>query len=164
MPNGIHGSFIILQINGKYAFIKREIDGLWDITGGGYEIDEIDYRKVAIREMQEEVGIKCKKECLHFCAVLGQRLKREDSLRYGGVTHGYVYLHYLILYKLPKIKLSAEHTDYKLFSYEEIIANYKQFKSGPLWLFFTFLEYQRTNKLQEGLLYDRRIWQKKEYL
>lgn len=164
MPNGINGSFIILQINGKYAFIKRKQDGLWDIPGGGYNIDEIDYKKVGLRELCEEMKIKCKKSCLHFCAILGQRLKADDSLAYGGVTHGYVYLHYAIMYKKPRIRLSDEHTEYKLFTYEEIIANYKEFKSGPLWLFFTFLEYQRTNKLQEGLLYDRRIWQRKEYV
>lgn len=163
MANGIHGAFTILQINGKFAFIKREKDGLWDIPGGGYEITEIDYRKVAVREMIEEMRVRCKKSDLNLCAILGQRLKKEDVERYGGVTHGYVYLHFLILYKEPVVKLSKEHTEYKLFTYEEIIQNYKQFKSGPLWLFFTFLEYQRTNKLQEGLIFEKRFWQRKEY-
>lgn len=162
--NGINGAFTVLQINGKYAFIKREKDGMWDLPGGGYEITEIDYRKVATREILEEMGITCNKLHLNVCGMLGQRLKAEDSMAYGGVKYGFVHLHFLILYKKPRVRLSKEHTEYKLFSYEEIIENYKQFKSGPLWLFFTFLEYQRTNKLQEGLLYDRRIWQRKEYV
>jgi 8-oxo-dGTP pyrophosphatase MutT (NUDIX family) len=163
MANGIHGAFTILQINGKFAFIKREKDGLWDIPGGGFEITEIDYRKVAARELWEEMRIRCKKEHLNVCATLGQKLKAVDVERYGGVTHGYVFLHFLIIYKESSVRLSREHTEYKLFTYEEVIRDYKQFKSGPLWLFFTFLEYQRTNKLQEGLVFDRRFWQEIEY-
>lgn len=171
MPNGINGSFIILQINGKYLFIKRITDDLWDIPGGGYNLyennnkDEISHYEVAIRETKEEIGIKCDKKYLHLCAMLIQTLKKSDFEYYGGVIrYGVVYLHYYILYQIPSIRLSEEHTQYALFDYQDIIDNYKNFKSGPLWLFFTFLEYQRTNIIQEGLLSDRRIWQGKEYL
>ena len=164
MVRGMNGSFVMLQTCGKFDFIQREADGLWDIPGGGYEITEIDYKQVGKRELEEETGVLCKKEDLILCGILGQRLKKEDSERYGGVTHGYVFLHSLILYEKPEIILSEEHIKHKRFTYEEVIKNYKSFKSGPLWLFFTFLEYQRTGNVQEGLLYDRRIWQGKEYL
>lgn len=164
MANGLNGSFTILQTNGKFVFIKREKDGLWDIPGGGYDIKEINYRKVAKRELEEETGVICSESDLTLCATLAQRLRAEDSKIYGGVTHGYVFLHSLVLYKKPIITLSAEHTHHKTFTYEQVLRNYKSFKSGPLWLFFTFLEYQRTGQIQEGLLYDRRIWQNKEYI
>ncbi len=161
--NGLHGAFTILQVNGKYAFIRREHDGLWDIPGGGYSSKEINYKKVARRELIEEMAIRFPHKYFRLCGILGQKLKKVDSLAYGGVTHGYAYLHYIILYKEPVVTLSEEHTEYRLFSYEEVISNYKDFKSGPLWLFFTFLEFQRTNEIQEGLLRDRMLWQGKEY-
>lgn len=164
MANGLNGSFIILQTNGKYDFIKREKDGLWDIPGGGYDIKEINYRKVAKRELEEETGITCEETDLTLCATLGQQLRESDSLLYGGVTHGYVFLHSLVLYKEPIISLSSEHTEHRRFTYEEVLQSYKTFKSGPLWLFFTFLEYQRTGQIQEGLIRERRIWQGKEYI
>jgi 8-oxo-dGTP pyrophosphatase MutT (NUDIX family) len=160
---GINGAFVILQIMGKYLFLRRTDNSLWDLTGGGFEITEIDYKNVLLREIVEEIYVKLPPESLHLCAILGQRLPKQVSEQYGGVENGYVFLHYAMLYTMPEIKLDGEHNQWKLFSYDEIIENYKDFSSGPLWQFFTFLSFQETNKLQEGMLRDRRIWQGKEY-
>lgn len=159
----INGSFVILQINGKCAFLKRNDNGLWDLPGGGFDITEIDYKGVVLREVTEEMDVTISRDSLHLCAILGQRLKKEVSEMHGGIEMGYTFLHYVMLYTMPTITLDGEHSEWQLFSYDEIIANYKDFSSGPLWQYFTFLAYQETNKLQEGILYDRRIWQGKEY-
>lgn len=159
----IFGSFAIINIKGRFLFLKRERDALWDIAGGGFDINETDYKKVAIREVSEEAGIIIKPEQLNLIAVLSQKLKKEDAEKYR-VSNGFLYLHSLFLFEETEILLSSEHTEYKLFEYKEIIEDYRNFKSGPLWMYFTFLEHQRTNKLQEGPLSERRFWQGKEYL
>ncbi len=164
----INGSFIVFQINGKYLFLKRLDNQLWDLPGGGYEVDEIDYRKVAVREAKEEAGIEINPKSMQLCAILGQRLKKEVRDHYDGkVEFGTVYLHCSIIYTEPgkecKITLGNEHSEYKLFDYEEIISHFTEFSSGPLWMFFTSLAYHQTKKVQEGMLFDRRMWQGKEY-
>ncbi len=160
----INGSFVSIQINGKYLFIKRNDNGLWDLTGGGFDVDEIDYKGVVLREVAEEINFSLQRKQIQLCAILGQKLKAEVSGQYGGIKNGLVFLHCAILYEMPPILLSEEHTEWKLFDYEEIIENYKDFSSGILWMFFSLLAFHQTKKVQEGMLYDRRIWQEKEYV
>lgn len=159
----INGSFVLIEIAKKYLFIKREDNGLWDLVGGGFDVDEIDYKGVAIREALEEIGCEIPRKKLQLCAILGQRLKAEVSAQYGGITSGFVFLHTCILWELPQITLSDEHTDWKLFTYEEIIDNYKEFSSGALWEFFAVMTFHEKKTLQEGKLRDRRLWQGTEY-
>lgn len=160
----INGSFAIIQVNGKYPFIKREDNGLWEMPGGGYESSEYDYKKVLLREIEEETGIKLTPKQLQLCAILGQKLKKKVSEQHGGVQYGLAFLHCCILYEeLPQIKLSDEHTDWRMFTYEEIINEWETFSSGPLWFFFTFLMYQQKKEVQEGTVFEKRFWQGKEY-
>lgn len=159
----INGSFTIIQINGKYLFLKREADGLWDLVGGGYDPSEVKYREVAKREAFEEAGIDLDKDSLELIAILGQQLRKDFIAKYG-VKYGYVFIHQAVFYEEHQITLSREHTEYKLFTYEEIISDYKKFKSGPLWMFFTFLAFKDSGKLQEGMLGERRFWHGKEYI
>jgi 8-oxo-dGTP pyrophosphatase MutT (NUDIX family) len=160
----INGSFTLIEIERKHLFIKRNDNGLWDITGGGFDADEIDYTGVAKREVREEVQVELARKQLQLCAILGQRLKKEISEQYGGIQKGLVFLHSTILYEQPTITLGDEHSDWNLFGYEEITKHYKEFSSGILWMYFTLLSYHQTKKLQEGMLYDRRMWQGKEYV
>ena len=165
----INGSFTVIQINGKYLFLKRIDKGLWDLPGGGYEIDEVDYRAVAIREAKEEAGIELSPKQLQLCAILWQQLPKRVLDHYEGkIKYGTVFLHCSILYteKNPDeiLHIGDEHSEYQLFTYEEIINNYKNFSSGPLWMFFTSLAFHQTKKVQEGMLSERRIWQRKEYI
>ncbi len=160
----INGSFILIQANGKYPFIRRNDNGLWELAGGGYETSEYDYKKVALRELAEEMGIALSPKQVQLCAILGQKLKKVVSQRYGDVEYGLAFLHCYFLYgAIPDIKLSDEHTEYRLFTYEEIITEWESFSSGPLWLFFTFLAFQQNKKVQEGTVFERRFWQGKEY-
>lgn len=159
----INGSFAIMQINGKYLFLKRHDNGKWDLVGGGYDIHEVLHKVVVGREIKEEINLEIQPELLHLCATLGQRLKKSVSEKYGGIQFGTIYVYYVILYGEYTIVLDDEHTEYKLFSYEEIMENWKDFSSGPLWQFFTFLTFQEENELQDGMLWDRRTWKGKEY-
>lgn len=164
----INGSFNLIQINGKYLFIKRSDTGLWDITGGGFDTHEICYTEVALRETYEEIRIPLTKEQVQLCAILGQRLKKEVSEQYGGIEKGFLFLHTTSLYLESDsieqaLQVSDEHSSYKFFSYEEIIETWESFSSGALWMFFTKLCFHQENKIQEGMLFDRRWWQGKEY-
>jgi 8-oxo-dGTP pyrophosphatase MutT (NUDIX family) len=165
----INGSFIVAEINRKYLFLRRIDNGLWDLLGGGYEVDEIDYRKVAVREAKEEGGIIIGPRDLQLCAILGQKLPQRVRDHYDGkIEYGSLYLHTYIHYTEPgkefPITLGNEHSEYRLFTYDEIISEYKDFSSGPLWMFFTSLTYHQTKKVQEGMLYERRLWQGKAYI
>lgn len=169
MTYHMHGSFLILEVNGKYLFLKRNDNGRWDLPGGGFNMDEVDYKKVVLRELEEEAGIKIDREALQLCANLGQRLKKEVVEHYGGNAHmGFVWLHCVTVHKAPDeefpVSPGNEHSDYRFFTYDEIINEYETFSSGPLWFFFTFLAFRQTGKVQEGMLWDRRFWQEKEYV
>ncbi len=161
----INGSFAVIQMNGKYPFIRRKDNNLWDLAGGGYEPIEYNYKEVVLREIEEEMSIKLIPKQLQLCAILGQKLKKSVSEQYGGINYGLVFLHSCILYgdNLSSIHISDEHTESRLFTYDEIIGEWENFSSGPLWLFFTFLTFQQTKKVQEGLLFDRKSWQGRDY-
>lgn len=159
----MHGSFCITQIKGKTLFLKREADGLWDLLGGGFEGSEVNYRQVLSREAFEEGGIDLSKDSLKLVAILGQTL-RADIAEKHGVKFGFTFVHTATFYEDQVITLSREHTEYRLFTYEEIISDYKKFKSGPLWMYFAYLAFVDTGELQEGMLKDRRFWKGKEYL
>jgi 8-oxo-dGTP pyrophosphatase MutT (NUDIX family) len=159
----INGSFVIVEYNGKYLWMDRSDNGLGDIPGGGFNCDETDDLGVGRRELIEETRIKLPRESFYLCAKLGQRLKEEIAKKHN-VHNGYAFLYRANLYEEPIIKLSKEHTKYYFLSYEEIISSYKKLSSGPLWLFFTYLAFKETYTLQTGKLYDRRIWQGKEYI
>lgn len=163
----INGSFNLIEINGKYLFIKRSDSHLWDLTGGGFDAHEIDYTEVAIRETKEEVNISLSRKEISLCAILGQRLPKKISEQYGGIEKGFLFLHTTILYGKASeypISLSDEHIEYRLFDYEEIIAHWESFSPGALWMFFTVLTFHQKKKIQEGMLFERRFWQGKEYL
>ena len=159
----INGAFTIISYDGKYLFIKRKDKGKWDLPGGGFDVNEIDYKGVTVREIKEETGIIITREDLKLCAILGQRLPERVRNEYK-VDFGLVFLHSLFLHQEPEITLSDEHTEFKFFSYTEILSEYKNFSSGPLWEFFTFLKFQETGTLQEGMLRDRSVWLEKAYI
>lgn len=164
--NGINGSFNLLRINGKYLFLKSANSGLWEITGGGFEVTETDHSKIALRETFEESGIKVTREQMTLCATLGQTLRKETSEQYNGLKVGLLFVYLTILYGdtiEDSIILSDEHTEYRLFHYEEIIANWETFSSGSLWMFFTILAFEQSRRNQEGLLVERSEWQGKVY-
>lgn len=159
----INGAFTIISYDGKYLFIKRKDKGKWDLPGGGFDVNEIDYKGVTVREIKEETGIITTREDLKLCAILGQRLPKHIRDKYE-LDFGLVFLHRLFLHKEPEVFISDEHTDFKFFSQTEIFSSYQDFSSGPLWLFFTFLKAQESGELQEGMLSDRKIWLGEAYI
>jgi hypothetical protein len=54
--------------------------------------------------------------------------------------------------------IAGEHSEYRFFTQQEIITQYTEFSSGPLWSFFTYLAFLETQKIQEGMLRDRATW------
>ena len=153
----INGAFNIIEYDGGILFLKRKDNGLWDLVGGGFDVNEVDYKGVAIREIGEEIGLMVERDRLNLFAVLGQRLPKKVQDEYK-VEKGLIFLHHLILHEKPKIILSDEHTDYSFFSYSKILEHWKEFSSGPLWQVFTYLSFKETLKLQEGMLKDRATW------
>lgn len=169
MEPSFNGSFTVISYRKnifyprQYLFLKREQDELWDLPGGGFSINETNYKQIARREVREETTLLIKIKKLKLIAILGQVL-RSDLIKQYGVRHGFVFVTYTKLQKTPKICLSSEHTDYHFFTRQEIFSQYKKFKSGPLWIFFTYLKFQKTGKIQEGMVRDHRFWQGQEYL
>ncbi len=163
----INGAFTVIAINGKFLFLKRLDKGLWDLPGGGFEPSEIAYREVTRREIKEETGLALQPDQIQLCGILGQRLKKSVTEQHGGIEKGLIFLHCAILYNdcttPPPIIVGNEHSEFRLFTYEEIIAEYKDFSSGPLAMFFTYLLFQQTNKVQEGMLSARIKWKGKDY-
>lgn len=153
----INGGFTVISFNGTFLFIKRRDKGLWDLPGGGFDVNEVDYKGVSVREIKEETGIITTSSYLKLFAILGQKLPVRIRQEYK-VDYGLIFLHELFLHQEPVITLSDEHTDFKFFKYTEILESYKDFSSGPLWEFFTYLKFQETGILQEGMLGDRSIW------
>ncbi len=158
----INGAFTVCSYDGKYLFLKRKDNNLWDLPGGGFDPNEIDYKSVAVRELKEEAGVSVSKNQLNLFAILGQKIKKVFSDQYG-VENGFLFLHSLVLHEKPEINLGDEHTEYQFFSYTEILEQYKNFSSGQLWSFFTFLAFSETQQFQEGLLRERKSWLGKEY-
>lgn len=162
----INGAFTIIFYNGTFLFLKRKDKLLWDLPGGGFESDEVDYKSVAIREAKEEAGIDLVREKLHLFAILGQRL-RQEAIQKHQVSRGFLFLHYTILHTAPVITIdpiAGEHSEYRFFTQQEIITRYTEFSSGPLWSFFTYLAFLETQKIQEGMLRDRATWLGKTYV
>ncbi len=159
----INGAFNLLIYKGEHLFLKRKTNGLWDLVGGGFDVDEVDYKGVAIRETKEETGIDIAREQLILYGILGQTLPKRIQEKYQ-VQKGLIFLHAVILRELPEIVLSDEHTEYKFFSQKEVFENYQQFSSGPLWEFFTYLAFQETCRIQEGMLKERSMWLGKSYV
>lgn len=161
----MNGSFAVIKVNGKILWIKREDNGLWELPGGGFENFEDSYKSVVSREIKEETGLDIPSNQLTLCAVLTQTLKEAISIKYGGLKHGLVFVHSSVQYvdHEPTIVLSKEHTDCKFFSYPEIKEVWEKFSSGPLWMYFAYLAYEQTGKLQEGTVSARRKWQEKDY-
>lgn len=159
----INGAFSVVSYDGKYLFLKRKDKGLWDLPGGGFDVNEMDYKGVAVREIREETGIIIPRQTLRLVGILGQRLRKEFIEEYK-VQFGLIFLHSVVLYEDPLITLSDEHTEFRWFSYLEVLEKYREFSSGPLWEFFTFLKFQETGILQEGMLRDRATWLGKSYV
>lgn len=62
-------------------FLLEEDKGKWDLPGGGFDVNEIDYKGVAVREIKEETGIVTTREELKLCAILGQTLPLKNKDR-----------------------------------------------------------------------------------
>lgn len=159
---GLNGAFTVIDYDGKYLFIKRKDKGTWDLPGGGFDPSEIDFTLIAVREAMEEIGVSILEEQMVLYAVLGQRLRKEAREKYN-TEKGLLFLQYVILHEEPNITLGNEHTEYRFFSYTEIISNWKSFSSGPLWIFFAYLKYQQTQKIQKGELQSYSVWQGIDY-
>ena len=70
----INGGFTVISFNGTFLFIKRRDKGLWDLPGGGFDVNEVDYKGVSVREIKEETGIITTSSYLKLFAILGQKL------------------------------------------------------------------------------------------
>ena len=82
-------------------------DGRWQLPGGGVKRRE-NFAKAALREMEEEVGIKTALSNLKY---LGERQIKDNGLRY--------ICHYFLLKELGSINPKAGH-EIKQFKFEKI--------------------------------------------
>jgi len=161
----INGSFALIKNNERSLWLQREDNGLLELPGGGSNNNEYHHKMVLIREIEEETKLKIKQSRLRLYAQLGQRLSPDTSQQFGGIEYGSVFLYYSNLYESSfEITLSSDHIKYFFLSHSEIIRDWKKFSSGALWMYFTYLKFQETREIQEGLLRDRRKWKGKEYL
>ncbi|HEY0979870.1 MAG TPA: NUDIX domain-containing protein [Candidatus Paceibacterota bacterium] len=164
IERSINSSFGLIRHEEQSLWLKREDNGLWELSGGGTNNDEFKHKGVLIREIEEEAGVKISEKKLRLYAVLGQRLHIETSDEFGGIQYGSLFLYYCNLPgKRPTVTLSHDHTDSRFFFHKEIMENWRDFSSGALWMYFTYLKFQETREIQEGLLYERRFWKRKKY-
>lgn len=102
----------IVKRDDTYLFLKRTDNakaypGMWDFPGGRADLGET-FREAAIRETEEETGLK---------VVLGPEVKTDIHEEERRVLT----LHYFIPESFEgDIKLSSEHTDYKWLTKEEV--------------------------------------------
>jgi 8-oxo-dGTP pyrophosphatase MutT (NUDIX family) len=93
-----YAGFFIIDINNKVLILK-ENSKLWGSPGGHIEDVDKNPKEAAIREMKEETGID-----YHKLDIL-----KEKSWTWKKTTKIYV----IKVKKIPKVKLSHEHTSYK---------------------------------------------------
>ena len=165
IERSINGSFALIKNNERSLWLQREDNKLLELPGGGSNNNEYHHKMAVLREITEEINQRIKETRLRLYAVLGQRLAAETSKQFGGIEYGSLFLYYSNLYESSfPITLSKDHTNYYFLSHSEIIKDWRKFSSGALWMYFTYLKFQETREIQEGLLFERRTWKGKKYL
>lgn len=104
---------ILIQAEGKYLVLLRQPNSrlyanCWDFSGG--KVDPGEERKESVeREVKEETGLDIVADRVVF-----KFTEEDDGLKEFWVWSA------IVLEKIPKIKLSSEHTDYRWLTLEEI--------------------------------------------
>ena len=112
------GSNAILTYNGKLLLEKRRDSDIWGMPGGGCKKWETGREAIA-REIYEELGIRIPKDA--FC-----KLKVYDNPgRIAAFRDGSIWRMVIVMYgyefpEEPKMRISAESKDLRLFTKEEI--------------------------------------------
>jgi dihydroneopterin triphosphate diphosphatase len=109
----------------KVLLLKRaDLPAFWQSVTGALRWDETDARHTALREIEEETGIRVQPEALRDLGIircfpiLPQFRERYES----GVSHN---IEYAFAVELPAevgVRLSAEHTDYGWFPAEKAVS------------------------------------------
>lgn len=123
-----HGSVAILVKKGsQILIIQRSKDDdfgpeLWDVPGGSCDNDHIDdIRGSAMRELEEEVGIKNTNKNLHYLDTYNYFCTYEKIDKKS-------FIYTLEVPQTQEITLSFEHQDYKWIQIEEL-NNYEFLKT-----------------------------------
>lgn len=146
----IHGAFTLVFCKEKILWLKRKDSGKWDLPGGGFDLDEIDFRAVASREIQEETGIIIKRDNLDIeIPPLGQNLTQSAQEYYDfKIKYGFVFVLTTHLQNEPEVVISDEHTDHQWFKVDEVLENPEDFSIGPRKMLYAFLRHKKGEKLK----------------
>ena len=108
----------VITCQGKLLLEKRRDCELWGLVGGGVRKKEEEEAAMR-REIYEELGLRISKEKLKKLAVYGEP-GRIAAYRDGSVWRMVIVVYALELEEMPEMKISAESSQLRFFSKEEL--------------------------------------------
>ncbi len=116
---GAHlGVNAIITCRGRLLLEKRRDCDIWGLVGGGVKKQESEERAIA-REIYEELGLRIKPQQLQRLAVYGEP-GRIAAYRDGSIWRMVVVVFGLELAEEPVLKISAESSQLRFFTKEEL--------------------------------------------
>ena len=108
----------IITCNGKLLLEKRRDCDIWGLVGGGVKKHETQLQAIA-REIHEELGLRIRQNRFQKLAVYGEP-GRIAAYRDGSIWRMVIEVFALELETEPDLKISAESTELRFFSKEEL--------------------------------------------
>lgn len=116
---GAHlGANAIITCQGKLLLEKRRDSDTWGLVGGGVKKQETPLQAI-VREIYEELGLRCKPEAFRKLGVYGEP-GRIAAYRDGSIWRMVVVVFALELEQEPPITISAESKDMRFFTKQEL--------------------------------------------
>ncbi len=112
------GANAIITCNGKLLLEKRRDSDTWGLVGGGVKKHETEVQAIA-REIYEELGLRIPQEKFHKLGVYGEP-GRIAAYQDGSIWRMVIVVFDLELETMPQMRISAESTDLRFFSKEEL--------------------------------------------
>ena len=112
------GANAIITCGGKILLEKRRDCDMWGLVGGGVKKQETPLQAI-VREIYEELGLRIPKDRFEKLGVYGEP-GRIAAYQDGSIWRMVIVVFALDLEQIPEMVRSAESTDLRFFSREEL--------------------------------------------